>query len=124
MLAAHEKVSERMPATVEAAIIAQMWRRGQVSGCIVDGPLALDNAISAESARIKGIVSEVAGDVDIIVAPDIEAGNVLCKSLLDLGRAKGAGIVMGAAAPIVMASRSDSADTMLASMAFAALALK
>ena len=124
MLAAHEKVSERMPATVEAAIIAQMWRRGQVPSCIVDGPLALDNAISAESARIKGIVSEVAGDVDIIVAPDIEAGNVLCKSLLDLGRAKGAGIVMGAAAPIVMASRSDSADTMLASMAFAALALK
>jgi phosphate butyryltransferase len=124
LLAALEKVTERMPATVEAAIIAQMWRRGQIGGCIVDGPLALDNAVSAESARIKGIVSEVAGDADILVAPDIEVGNVLCKALLDLGGAKGAGIVMGAAAPIVMASRSDSARTMLASVAFAALAMK
>jgi phosphate butyryltransferase len=124
LLAALEKVTEKMPATVDAAIIAQMWRRGQVPGCVVDGPLALDNAVSAESARIKGIVSEVAGDADIIVAPSIEAGNVLCKSLLDLGGARGAGIVMGAAAPIVMASRSDSAETMLASIAFAALTSK
>jgi phosphate butyryltransferase len=124
MLAALEKVTEKMPATVDAAIIAQMWRRGQIGGCILDGPLALDNAIRAESARIKNIVSEVAGDADILVAPNIEAGNVLCKSLLDLGGAKGAGIVMGAAAPIVMASRADSAETMLASIAFAALALK
>jgi phosphate butyryltransferase len=124
MLAALEKVTEKMPATVDAAIIAQMWRRGQIAGCVLDGPLALDNAISAESARIKRIVSEVAGDADILVAPNIEAGNVLCKSLLDLGGAKGASIVMGAAAPIVMASRADSAETMLASVAFAALALK
>jgi phosphate butyryltransferase len=123
LLAALEKVTEKMPSTVEAAIIAQMWRRGQIPLCIVDGPLALDNAVSAESARIKKIVSEVAGDADILVAPDIEAGNVLCKALLDLGGAKGAGIVMGAAAPIVMASRSDSAETKLASIAFAALAL-
>jgi phosphate butyryltransferase len=122
LLAALEKVSDKMPATVEAAIIAQMWRRGQIEGCVVDGPLALDCAVSAESARVKRIVSEVAGDADILVAPDIEAGNVLGKSLLDLGGAKGAGIVMGAAAPIVMASRSDSSDTMLASIAFAALA--
>jgi phosphate butyryltransferase len=123
LLAALEKVTEKMPSTVEAAIIAQMWRRGQIPLCIVDGPLALDNAISAESARIKKIVSEVAGDADILVAPDIEAGNMLCKALLDLGGAKGAGIVMGAAAPIAMASRSDSAETKLASIAFAALAL-
>jgi phosphate butyryltransferase len=124
MLAALEKVTEKMPSTVDAAIIAQMWRRGQVPGCVVDGPLALDNAVSAESARIKGIASEVAGDADILIAPNIEAGNVLCKSLLDLGGAKGAGIVIGAAAPIVMASRSDSAETMLASIAFAALTSK
>ncbi len=124
LLAALEKVTEKMPATVEAAIIAQMWRRGQIPGCVVDGPLALDNAVSRESARVKGIVSDVAGDADILVAPDIEAGNILCKSLLDLGGAKGGGIVMGAAAPIVMASRADSAETMLASIAFAALALK
>jgi phosphotransacetylase len=122
LLAALEKVVDRMPATVEAATLASMWREGRIEGCVVEGPLALDCAISAESARVKGIVSEVAGDADILVAPDIEAGNVLCKSLLDLGGAKGAGIVMGAAAPIVMASRADSPETRLASMAFAALA--
>jgi phosphate butyryltransferase len=123
VLAALEKVTERMPATMEAAILAQMWRRGQIRGCVLDGPLALDSAIGSESARVKGIVSDVAGDADILVAPDIEAGNVLCKSLVDLAGAKAAGIVMGAAAPIVMASRSDGPETMLASIAFAALAL-
>jgi phosphate butyryltransferase len=111
-----------MPCTVDAAIIAQMGRRGQVGSCLVDGPLALDNAISRESARIKNINSEVAGDADILVVPDIEAGNILYKCLLDLCGAKGAGIVMGAAAPIVLTSRSDSAETILASIAFAALA--
>ena len=123
LLAAVEKVNyEKMPCTVEAAIIAQMFRRGQASGCIVDGPLALDNAISQESARIKNISSEVAGDADILVAPDIEAGNILYKCLLDLCGAKGAGIVMGAGAPIVLTSRADTAETKLASIAFAALA--
>jgi phosphate butyryltransferase len=123
LLAAIEKVNhERMPCTVDAAIIAQMSRRGQIQGCIVDGPLALDNAISEDSARIKGIVSEVAGDADVLVAPDIEAGNILYKCLLELGGAKGAGIVMGAAAPIVLTSRADTAETKLASIAFAALA--
>jgi len=125
MLAAVEKVNwDKMPCTVEAAAITQMNRRGQVRGCVVDGPLALDNAISAESARIKKIDSPVAGDADILVAPDIEAGNILYKCLLDLGGAKGAGIVMGAAAPIVLTSRADSARTMLASIAFAALACR
>jgi len=123
LLAAVEKVNyDKMPCTVDAAIIAQMNRRGQVKGCVVDGPLALDNAVSAESAKIKKIVSEVAGDADILVVPDIEAGNVLYKSLLDLGGAKGAGLVMGAAKPIVLTSRADTAETKLASIALAALA--
>lgn len=123
LLAAVEKVNyDKMPCTVDAAIITQMNRRGQVKGCVVDGPLALDNAVSAESARIKKIVSEVAGDADILVVPDIEAGNVLYKSLLDLGGAKGAGLVMGAAKPIVLTSRADTAETKLASIALAALA--
>jgi phosphate butyryltransferase len=123
LLAAVEKVNyEKMPCTVDAAVIAQMARRGQLGDCIVDGPLALDNAVSAESAEIKGIQSEVAGDADILVAPDIEAGNILYKSLVDLGGAKAAGIVMGAAAPIVLTSRADSGEVRLASIAFAALA--
>jgi phosphate butyryltransferase len=123
LLAAIEKVNyEKMPCTVDAAVIAQMTRRAQVPGCLVDGPLALDCAVSAESARVKHISSEVAGDADILVAPDIEAGNILYKSLVDLGGAKGAGIVMGAAAPIVLVSRADSAQAKLASIAFALLA--
>jgi phosphate butyryltransferase len=123
LLAAVEKVNyEKMPCTVDAAVIAQMGRRGQLEGCIVDGPLALDNAISAESARLKKIVSEVAGDADILVVPSIEAGNILYKCLVDLCGAKGAGIVMGAAAPIVLTSRADGPETKLASIAFAALA--
>lgn len=122
MLAAVEKVNaDKMPCTVDAALLTQMNRRGQVKDCIVDGPLALDNAISAESARIKKIVSDVAGDADILVAPDIEAGNVLYKALLDLGGAKGAGIVAGAARPIVLTSRADSRETKLASIALAVL---
>jgi phosphate butyryltransferase len=122
LLAAVEKVNpDKMPCTADAAIITQMQRRNQVKDCIVDGPLALDNAISAGSARIKKIVSEVAGDADILVAPDIEAGNILYKALVDLGGAKGAAIVAGAAKPIVLTSRSDSRETKLASIALAAL---
>lgn len=122
ILAAVEKVNaEKMPCTVTAAILTQMNRRGQIRNCIVDGPLALDNAISAESARIKKIVSDVAGDADILVAPDIEAGNILYKCLLDLAQAKGAAIVMGATKPIVLTSRADTAETKLASIALAAL---
>ncbi len=123
LLAAVEKVNwEKMPCTADAAIITQMNRRGQLKGCMVDGPLALDNAISAESARIKKIVSEVAGDADVLVAPDIESGNILYKALLDLGQAKGACIVVGAAKPVVLTSRADTAETKLASIALAALA--
>jgi len=121
-LGAVEKVNaEKMPCTVTAAILTQMNRRGQIKNCIIDGPLALDNAISAESARIKKIVSDVAGDADILVAPDIEAGNILYKCLLDLAQAKGAGIVMGANKPIVLTSRADTAETKLASIALASL---
>ena len=122
ILAAVEKVNaEKMPCTATAAILTQMNRRGQIKNCIIDGPLALDNAISAESARIKKIVSDVAGDADILVAPDIEAGNILYKCLLDLAKAKGAGIVMGARKPIVLTSRADTAETKLASIALASL---
>jgi phosphate butyryltransferase len=122
VLAAVEKVNpDKMPCTVIAALLTQMNRRGQIRDCVIDGPLALDNAISAESARIKGIVSDVAGDADILVTPTVEAGNILYKSLLDLGGAKGTGIVMGAAKPIVLTSRSDSKETKLASIALASL---
>lgn len=122
LLAAVEKVNDKMPCTVEAAVITVMNQRGQIKDCIIDGPLALDNAISSESARIKKIVSRVAGDADVLVAPDIEAGNVLYKALLDLGGAKGAGIVAGTAKPIVLTSRADTRETKLASIALAVLA--
>lgn len=122
LLAAVEKVNpEKMPCTAVASILTQMNRRGQIKDCLVDGPLALDNAVSAESARIKKIVSDVAGDADILVAPDIEAGNILYKCLLDLAGARGAGIVMGAAKPAVLTSRADTAETKLASIALASL---
>ena len=121
-LAAVEKVNpDKMPCTVTASILTQMNRRGQIRGCIVDGPLALDNAVSRESARIKHIDSEVAGDADILVAPDIQAGNILYKCLLDMAQAKGAAIVMGAEKPVVLTSRADSAETKLASIALASL---
>lgn len=122
LLAAVEKVNpDKMPCTAEAAIITQMNKRGQVKGCLIDGPLALDNAISMESVKIKKIVSDVAGDADVLVAPDIEAANILYKCLLDLGQAKGASIVVGAAKPVILTSRADTAETKLASIALAAL---
>lgn len=122
LLAAVEKVNpEKMPCTMDGAVLTQMNRRGQIKDCIIDGPLALDNAISAESARIKKIDSPVAGDADILVAPDIEAGNILYKAVIDLGGAKGAGLVMGAGAPVVLTSRADTAETKHASIALAVL---
>ena len=123
ILAAIEKVNaEKMPCTADAAILTVMARRGQIRDCAVDGPLALDVAVSAECARVKKLESEVAGDADVLVAPDIEAGNILYKSLVDLGGAKAAGVVMGASVPVVLTSRADSAETKLASLALAALA--
>lgn len=122
LLAAVEKVNAlAMPCTATAALLAQMNRRGQIGRCIVDGPLALDLAVSADCARVKGVVSEVAGDADILVTPDIEAGNILYKSLVDLAGAGAAGVVMGAARPIVLTSRADSPETKLASIALAVL---
>ncbi len=121
VLAAKEKVSKKMIATVEASELAEMNKNGEIKGCIVDGPFALDNAVSKESDRIKGIESEVAGDADILLAPDIEAGNVLYKSLTFLGNAKSAGLIVGTSAPIVLTSRADNEEAKLNSIALAVL---
>jgi phosphate butyryltransferase len=122
MLCAIERVNPNMPATVDAACLAKMAERGAIRGARVEGPLALDNAVSVEAARHKGIESELAGRADILVAPNIEAGNILYKALIFFAKAEEAGIVMGARSPIVLASRSDSARNKLYSMALAALA--
>lgn len=120
--AAVEKVNaDAMPATVDAALLAKMSDRGQIANCIVDGPFGLDNAVSEESARIKKIVSPVAGKADIILCNDIESGNYLYKSLLFLAKAKGGAIVAGAQAPMVLTSRADSHETKYLSIVFAML---
>jgi len=124
VLAAKEKVSEKMEATVHAAKLAKMNQDGEITGCIVDGPFALDNAISKESAKIKGIVSEVAGDADILLAPDIEAGNVLYKALTFLANAKSAGLIVGTKRPIVLTSRADNEEAKLNSIVLATLMSK
>ena len=122
ILCAIETVNPEMPATVDAACLAKMAERGAIRGARVEGPLALDNAVSVEAARHKGITSELAGRADILVAPNIEAANILYKALIFFARAEEAGIVMGARAPIVLASRSDSVRNKLYSMALSALA--
>ena len=123
ILAAVETVdTERMPCTVDAAILTQMQKRGQISGCIVDGPLALDNAVSTSSAGVKSIDSPVAGDADILLVPNIEAGNILYKSLTCLAGGKTAGLILGARTPVILTSRADSAETKTASIALAILA--
>lgn len=121
VLAAKEKVSPKMEATVHAKELAEMNKRGEILDCIVDGPFALDNAVSKESARIKGIDSEVAGDADILLVPDIDAGNVLYKSLTFLGNAKSAGLIIGTKSPIVLTSRADNDEAKLNSIALAVL---
>lgn len=118
-LAAVEVVNPDMPPTIDAAMLTQMNRRGQIKGCIIDGPLALDNAISSESARHKGIKSEVAGCADILLVPNIDAGNMLAKAIVYFSNNKTAGIVLGARAPIVLTSRADSSETKLLSIASA-----
>jgi phosphate butyryltransferase len=122
MLCAIETVNPEMPATVDAACLAKMAERGAIRGARVEGPLALDNAVNVEAARHKGITSELAGRADILVAPNIEAANILYKALIFFAKAEEAGIVMGARAPIVLASRSDSVRNKLYSMALGALA--
>lgn len=120
ILGAVELVNPKMEATVHAAILTQMNRRNQISGCEIDGPLALDNIVSKEAAEHKGIHSSVAGDADIIVTPEINSGNVLYKSMNFLGGAVSAAVIMGAWVPIVLTSRSDSEKSKLMSIALAA----
>jgi phosphotransacetylase len=121
ILSAIETVSPKIPSTIEAAALCKMAQRGQITGGILDGPLALDNAISPEAARIKGIDSPVAGHADILVVPDLEAGNMLAKNLSFLANADAAGLVLGARVPIILTSRADSVMTRMASCAVAAL---
>jgi phosphate butyryltransferase len=119
-IAAVETVSADMPATVDAAVLAKMADRGQIKGCLVDGPLALDNALSAEAARHKGITSPAAGCADVLLMPDIEAGNVLYKALGLLTTCRLAAVILGASAPVVLTSRADSDETKFNSIALAA----
>jgi phosphate acetyltransferase len=121
ILSAMETVTSKVPSTVEAAALCKMAERGQITGGLLDGPLALDNAISGDAAAIKGIVSKVAGRANVLVVPDLEAGNMLAKSLSFLAGADAAGIVLGARVPIILTSRADTLLTRLASCAVAAL---
>jgi phosphotransacetylase len=122
ILAAVETVTSKMPATLDAAGLCKMADRGQIKGGMLDGPLAFDNAISKEAAEIKGIKSEVAGDPDILLAPDLEAANMLAKQLTFLANADSAGLVLGARVPIILTSRADSVRSRIASCAVAMLA--
>ncbi len=124
VLGAVEMVNESMQATLDAALLSKMNQREQIKNCIIDGPLAFDNAISLESAIHKGIRSEVAGDTDLLLMPDIEVGNVLYKSLVFFARAKVASMILGAAAPIVLTSRSDSEQAKYDSILLAAATVK
>lgn len=117
ILAAVETVTSKMPATLDAAALCKMVERGQITGGVLDGPLAFDNAISKEAAEIKGIHSEVAGDPDILLVPDLEAGNMVAKLLSFLGGATSAGLVLGARVPIILTSRADNVRSRIASCA-------
>ncbi|OQB25511.1 MAG: Phosphate acetyltransferase [Chloroflexi bacterium ADurb.Bin180] len=121
ILAATEMVNPKIPTTMDAANLAKMADRGQIQGGLVDGPLALDNAISPESVAIKGIKSAVAGSADILVTPDVEAGNMLAKAITYFARGKMAGVVVGAKSPLIVASRSDPHETKLISTALGVL---
>ena len=121
ILAAVETVNSKMPATLDAAALCKMAERGQIKGGILDGPLAFDNAISKQAAETKGIQSEVAGDPDILLAPDLEAGNILAKQLSFLANADSAGMVLGARVPVILTSRADSVRSRIASCAVANL---
>jgi phosphate acetyltransferase len=121
ILSAMETVTTKVPSTIEAAALCKMAERGQITGAVLDGPLALDNAISPEAAAIKKIASPVAGRANILVVPDLEAGNMLAKSLSFLAKADAAGIVLGARVPIILTSRADSLVSRLASCAVAVM---
>jgi phosphate acetyltransferase len=119
ILAAVETVNPKMQATIDAAALCKMAERGQITGGIIDGPLAFDNAISPEAMKEKGIISAVSGDADILVVPEIESGNILAKQLSFLGKADAAGIVLGARVPIILTSRADNLRARLMSCALA-----
>jgi phosphate acetyltransferase len=121
ILSAVETVTPKIPSTIEAAALCKMAERGQITGGILDGPLAFDNAVDPEAAAIKGIKSEVAGRAQILVVPDLEAGNMLAKNLTFLAKADAAGIVLGARVPIILTSRADSVRSRMASCAMAVL---
>jgi phosphotransacetylase len=121
ILAAVETVNSKMPATIDAACLCKMAERGQIKGAILDGPLAFDNAISKQAAEIKGIFSPVAGDPDILLAPDLEAANILAKQLSFLANADSAGLVLGTRVPIILTSRADSVRSRIASCGVAML---
>jgi len=120
ILGAVEDVNDKMPATLDAACLSKMAERKQIAGAIVDGPLAMDNAISAQAAKEKGIVSQVAGDADILLMPYIEAGNILFKALIFLANAQLAAVVLGATAPIILTSRADTAENKFLSLTLGA----
>jgi phosphate butyryltransferase len=124
VLGAVEMVNENMEATLDAALLSKMNQRDQIKNCIIDGPLAFDNAVSYESAHYKGIKSEVAGDTDLLLMPDIEVGNVLYKSLVFFAKAKVASLILGAMVPIVLTSRSDSEQAKYDSILLSAAASK
>ena len=121
ILSAVETVTTKIPSTIEAAALCKMADRGQITGGLLDGPLAFDNAIDAEAAKIKGIKSQVAGRAQILVVPDLEAGNMLAKNLIFLTKADSAGLVLGARVPIILTSRADSVRSRMASCAAAVL---
>lgn len=120
-ICAKEKMNPKMPDTVDAHELEEMSKRGEIENCIVGGPFALDNAVSIEAAKHKGIEHEVAGMADILLAPDIEGGNILYKSISYFARSKGAGLIVGATAPIILTSRADSEETKLNSIILGAM---
>jgi len=122
IIAAVETVTSKMPATIDAAALCKMAERGQINGALLEGPLAFDNAISKDAAITKGIISDVAGDPDILLVPDLEAGNILAKELSFLANADSAGLVLGARVPVILTSRADSVRSRIASCAVAVLA--
>jgi phosphate acetyltransferase len=121
ILSAVETVTSKIPSTIEAAALCKMADRGQITNAVLDGPLAFDNAISPEAAKIKGIQSPVAGRAQILIVPDLEAGNMLAKNLIFLSKADSAGLVLGARVPVVLTSRADSVRSRMASCAAAVL---
>ena len=121
VLAAVETVNPAMPATMDAAMLSKMAERGQITGALVDGPLAFDNAVSRAAAKTKRLDSPVAGDADILLAPDLEAGNMVAKQLSYLAGAESAGLVLGARVPVILTSRADTVTARLASAALAQL---